>query len=399
MSAFEFEGHEALIAALREGTLDAPDHLHRRVLAGGSVKRRRWSDMSGRKRVFAVVAIAATLAVGAALVHAALSNPNSRQALGLSLRPETHGSALIQRGPNGPPGATGASGTTGANGPTGMAGPAGAHGPAARYGPTYGLNQESAALSGAKQAPIQRSAAGSPALYIPKNRLVHATAYLSVVVPNHNALTTATNKATGIVTHLGGYAQSVRYSASNRGYGSAYLALHVPLGKTEEAIASLGALGRLVSQTISTQDLERQFTTQTNTISKLSREIAVYEQALASGTLSGQQRLNVQLKLANARHELEGTRTARAHTVKAGSNSSIYLNLTTKRHAAVVAGPHKRGRLSQMLHNAVGFLAVEAFVVFYVIIVALPLILLAGLIWWLTRGRRQRDEKRLLASA
>ena len=52
-----------------------------------------------------------------------------------------------------------------------------------------------------------------------------------------------------------------------------------------------------------------------------------------------------------------------------------------------------------MLHNAVGFLAVEAFVVFYVLIVALPLILLGALVWWFTRGRRQRDEKRLLASA
>ena len=33
MSAFEFEGHEALVAQLRAGTLDAPDHLQRRVLA------------------------------------------------------------------------------------------------------------------------------------------------------------------------------------------------------------------------------------------------------------------------------------------------------------------------------------------------------------------------------
>lgn len=396
MSAGEFEGHEDLIAELRAGTLDAPDHLHRRVLAGAPAKRRLWSDMSGRKRVFSVVAIAATLSVGAALVHAALSNPNSRSVLGVSLRPEVTGpKGPALRPAIGANGATGAAGATGANGATGLAGPTGPQGPGAAAtgaGATYGLSQDAAKLAGST---VHRS----PALYIPKNRLVHATAYLSVVVPNHNALTTATNKATAIVTHLGGYAQNVRYQASNSGRGSAYLELHVPLGKTEAAIASLGALGRLVSQTITTQDLEKQFTKQTNQIDTLRRQIAVYEQALNSGTLSGQQRLNVQLKLANAMHELKTTRKARVHTVASGTTSSIQLNLTTKRHATAFVGPHKRGRLSQMLHNAVGFLAVEAFVVFYVLIVALPLILLGALVWWFTRGRRQRDEKRLLASA
>src|SRR5436190_4108464 len=71
MSASEFEGHEALVAQLRAGTLDAPGHLHRRVLSGGSVKRRRRADMSGRRRAFLLVPVAATFAVGAAVVQAA----------------------------------------------------------------------------------------------------------------------------------------------------------------------------------------------------------------------------------------------------------------------------------------------------------------------------------------
>jgi hypothetical protein len=33
MSGFEIEGHDALIAQLRAGTLEAPGHLHRRVLS------------------------------------------------------------------------------------------------------------------------------------------------------------------------------------------------------------------------------------------------------------------------------------------------------------------------------------------------------------------------------
>ena len=67
MSAFEFEGHEALIEALRAGTLDAPGHLHRRVLEGRSSRRQRWGEKSRGRRAFVVVAIAGTIAVAAAV--------------------------------------------------------------------------------------------------------------------------------------------------------------------------------------------------------------------------------------------------------------------------------------------------------------------------------------------
>ena len=56
------------------------------------------------------------------------------------------------------------------------------------------------------------------------------------------------------------------------------------------------------------------------------------------------------------------------------------------------------GRIGQMLHNVGQFLAVEGIVILYLLITAIPLILLGALIWWFTRGRRQRDERRLLAS-
>jgi hypothetical protein len=283
------------------------------------------------------------------------------------------------------------SGQTGANGQTG---PTGAPGPTGGYG-GLALNDFQASGSEKVMTPV---AHGQRALVIPKGRLVHASAYLNVQVSNHDALTKATNQATAIVTHLGGYAQNVRYAASNNGSGSAYLDLRVPLGKTETAITSLSGLGKLLSQQVSTQDLEKQFTAQTNEIGKLRREIAVYVNALNSGTLTGQQRVAVELKLSNARHQLMGTKKARAHTVASGSTASIQMSLSTRRHGAAVVRPHKRGHLGNLLHNAIGFLALEAIIVLYALLVALPLILLGALVWWFTRGRKQRDEKRLLAS-
>ena len=51
-----------------------------------------------------------------------------------------------------------------------------------------------------------------------------------------------------------------------------------------------------------------------------------------------------------------------------------------------------------MVHSAVGFLALEATVALYALIVVSPFLLLAGIAWGLNRARRRRDERRLLAA-
>jgi Domain of unknown function (DUF4349) len=396
MSGSEFEGHEALIAQLRAGTLDAPDHLHRRVLASGQVKRRRWAEMSGRKRVLVVVPVAATLAVGAAVVHGAFFNSSSGT-------PKHEASAALRVNPKYSPGLNG---TTGANGKTGAIGPTGPNGATGPKGPT-GANgafgtvavgqpptNHRAALSALKQSVYGLG----DSLLIPKGRLIHATAYLSIAVANVNALTRATNNATKIVSDLGGYTQSSQINnASRTGSGSAFLDLRVPLAHTEDAIQKLGTLGRVVSQSLSTQDLEQQAKQQTNQIGQLRRAIVIYKQALESGTLTGSERIDVQVKLANAEHQITATRKAHGQTVKSGTTAEIRMSLSTKRNA-VVAHPHKRGRLGRLLHNAAGFLGLEAIIVLYALIVAVPIALLVALIWWLMRERRRREE-RLLASA
>jgi hypothetical protein len=398
MSAGEFEGHEALIAELRAGTLDAPDHLQRRVLAGAPEKRRRWSEMSGRKRVFAVVAITATLAVGAALVHTAFSNPNSRGVL--SPGPVRQGAAF----------AHGFRGATGAKGATGNAGPVGAIAPTATRhglklssasGPYYGTaaargNTESLQADALK-GNLKYRANGSGTVQIPTHRHVHASASLQVVVPNNDALSNATHQATAIVTALGGYAQTVHQSTGTRD-GSAFLDLRVPVGKANLAIEKLGALGRVVSQQVATQDLEQKYTRQVDTIGRLLRSIAVYKQALQSGSVSGFQRVEVENRLAQAEYYLAQARKAHKNTVAAAATTDIQLTLATNQHA-FVAPPGKTGRFGRLLHNAAQFLALEGIIVLYVLIVAGPILLIVGLAWWLTRERRRREERELLASA
>ncbi|HVC88131.1 MAG TPA: DUF4349 domain-containing protein [Gaiellaceae bacterium] len=404
MSAGDFEGHESLIAQLRAGTLDAPDHVHRRVLALGQGKRAR-VPMSRRRKLFILVPVAATLAVTAAVIHGAFSsgaNPNASAA-----------AVEFRHGRNQPvagaAGATGARGPTGAQGPTGTAGPSGPNGGTGATGPTgtvYDANQQSPAGAQGALEPLHRSAdtakrtlSSTPeSLLIPTHRLVHAVASLEVAVPSHGALTRATNKATEIVTQLGGYAQTSQYDASRSGPGNAFLDLRVPIGKAESAIRMLGGLGRLLFQSVTTKDLQQTATQQTTLVGQLQRAITIYEQALQSGTLSGSQRVEVQIRLAEAQHQLTATRKAHGRTLASGRTAEIQLRLTSRNHHAVVATPHARGRLSRLLHNAAGFLGLEAVIVLYALIVAIPIVLLIAIVWWLMRERRRREEK-LLASA
>jgi hypothetical protein len=217
-------------------------------------------------------------------------------------------------------------------------------------------------------------------------------------VKSRSQLSARTNEASQIVGSFGGYAQSVRYENSRSGYGEAVLALRVPVQKAQAAIAKLSTLGRLVSQQVSTQDLQTQLSHENSGIGSLRRAITVYEQALASATLSATERVNIQIRLNNARHALAQLRHARTGTLQSGATADISLLLTTRNGAIVVHHHHKTGRLGRLLGSAAGFLGLEGIIVLYALVVLSPIILLGALAWWIVRERRRREE-RLLASA
>jgi hypothetical protein len=262
---------------------------------------------------------------------------------------------------------------------------------------TSGEQVHSFAANGTDSAALA-AGKGYGTLVIPRNRLVHADAALQVQVSSHAALSTATNKATQIVASLGGYAQSVQYQSSRGGEGDSFLALRVPVGKAQTAITKLGSLGRLVSQEISTQDLQQQLTRQNNQIGSLQRAIAVYEQALQSGTLTAAERVEIQIRLSNAEHSLKLLRQARSGTVASGATADISLTLTTNR-SGILPVHHKSGRFGRLLGSAAGFLGLEGIIVLYALVVLSPVLVLGGLTWWILRERRRREESRLLASA
>ena len=373
----------ALLAELRAESPTAPEALHSRVLeAGLGSRRRRTLPRSPRGRALVVVFAAATLAVGAAVVHGFVSSGSHPR--GAAEKAATFSNHALFGA---------AAGTT--------------HAPPVprTAAPNKKAKRELAPLTdqAATQAAKPKAVYGLAARpgdtpLIPQNRLVHADASLEVQVPNRSALSRATNKATQIVASLGGYAQSVQYESSHHGSGDALLALRVPVQKAQAAIVKLGSLGTLLSQQLSTKDLQQQLTHQTNGIGSLRRAIAVYEQALQSGTLSAPQRVEIQIRLANARHSVTQLRKARTGTIQSGATADVSLTLTTRSHAVVVTH-HRSGRFDRLLRGAAGFLGLEGIIVLYALVVVSPLLVLGGLAWAFLRERRRRDERRLLASA
>jgi hypothetical protein len=369
----ELDGYEALVAQLRATAPVAPDRLRARVLEGAPAPRRR---MSRRRRLFVVVVpVAVALAVGAAFVHGFVNSGSGPSAAAV---PEK----LIVRGnPRMAPSLNG-------NGSV-------VHGSSSSSGNLSALAAPPGSTT-REYAPVVPSAAKGSVL-IPKNRLVHAVAALEVRVKNRSELSAKTNQASQIVGSLGGYAQSVQYQNSKNGYGEADLQLRVPVEKAEAAIAKLSTLGVLVSQQVSTQDLQAKVTHQTSQIGSLRRAIAVYESALQSPTLPASQRAILQIRLNNARRQLSQLRHARQGTLAAGATANISLLLTTRNHAGVVPS-HGSTRIGRLLGDAAHFLALEGIILLYALIVLAPLLLIGGLVWWVLRERRRRED-RLLASA
>jgi hypothetical protein len=374
------DGHEALVSELRANPPVAPERLRQRVLELGPASRSRRAALprSRRGRALAVVLVAAAIAVGAALVHGFVSSGSNAAA-----NEAVHGFAQLAPSTIAHRALKGGSMTT-----VVQAGTARAPKAFETYKGAAGNSGQPLNLDNLPAAEV---------LTIPKDRLVHADASLQVHVGGHSALTSATNKATQIVSSLGGYAQSVQYQSETKGGGSSFLALKVPVGKAQTAIGRLAQLGTLVSQQVSTQDLQQTLTRQTNGIGTLRRAIAVYEQALKT-PLTASQRIEIQIKLANARHSVKVLRKARAGTVASGAAADISLTLTTSKSSIVGGGSHTSGRFDRLLGGAAGFLALEGIIVLYALVVLSPLLVIGGLAWVFLRERRRRDERRLLAS-
>jgi hypothetical protein len=256
--------------------------------------------------------------------------------------------------------------------------------------PNWGTDGALNAPGSAITAPLQTHAAAKSfaPLTGSSTRLQHTAASIQLRVANDDALSQATTRATRIATSLGGYAKSVDY----RSQGTSVIDLRIPTQNVKTALARLAGLGTIVSQQLSVTDLQQQFEKQSAEVAQLRRRITALQAAIQDPALADAQKVLLRIRLAESQRALSQRLHAQKGTVAAGTTSSISLVIGTKK--AIVPVAHPRGRLGRMLHSAVGFLALEAIIVLYALIVVSPIALVATLAWlW-----RRRAVDRLLAT-
>ncbi len=245
----------------------------------------------------------------------------------------------------------------------------------------FGAAHASPALPADAAQPTGGAAVGSGALPAQQGRFQNYQAELTLRVKD---LSRATKAALRLTRSFGGYVRSVDYGTGGGG-GTADLVLRIPIGSVQEAIVRFSALGTILAQHVSVQDVQPQFDARFKQMQALRKRIAVLQKA---GKTPQAEKLQAEL----AALEREQAQAAR----RAGF-ATVALALRVPRPAAAVL--HRPGRLDRAADRAGKILLEEAVVLLYAGIVAGPLLLLGALALYGGRFARRRANERLLASS
>src|ERR671934_1629798 len=350
---FEREFAE-LVRELRAVPSEAPRELRERVRARGEpAPRRTFRPRMSRRMLLALApACVVAIAAGAALYTTFASSSTHRASLG-----------SLRANPKASPGA---------------------------------VSRPRAQKHGVATAPAQVTAKGYGAVVAPNpNRYQDYQASLRVRVKDFDALGKRTADAMKITQSLGGFVASVQQATTSGAPGEADLVLRVPVNKVQIALIRLSALGTVLDQSVSIQDLNAVVHAQRQRILQLKVEIAKITAALQQ-SLPADVRLRLQFQLDEAKRQLASVTGTNAKTLRAAALSRISLALTTEKTAAA---RHRRSFLGRSTHGAITFLAAAGAIAVAALIVLSPLLAIAAVVVLGLRTYRRREERRLLAAA
>jgi hypothetical protein len=223
-------------------------------------------------------------------------------------------------------------------------------------------------------------------------RAQRVSATLAVEVKNSDGVSRAAQEALDLTRRLGGHVVSASVTTGEE--GSAALTVRVPVGRVQEAVVQLSALGRIVSQNVAIEDLQ-------STLNRLERrersvqaQIAIIVARLESETLDAATRARLEARLANLRAEHRSLRRGLSRTNAEARMATVQLSVATP-DAGAVAPP---SRLDRALDEALNVLVWEGVVLLAILIVAAPFAIVALVAWLGRRVYRRREEDRLLAT-
>jgi hypothetical protein len=205
-------------------------------------------------------------------------------------------------------------------------------------------------------------------------------------------LSEAANAAMATTRELGGFVASS--TVGTRGdEGRAQLLLRVPVERVDDALFRLSQLGTITGQRVVTTDLQGEIDRRSSTISRLRSAIAVAELKLRSGTLSREERLELQIQVARKRSQLAEAERARDRLEREAATAELTLVLHTR---AAPSAQEDESRLAAAARNGLDFLAGAGSIALFLAIVLSPLLALVVGAWLVLRARSRRLEDRLL---
>jgi Domain of unknown function (DUF4349) len=225
------------------------------------------------------------------------------------------------------------------------------------------------------------------------DRAQRIAATLTVEVAGSDDVSTASQEALDLTDRLGGHV--VSSSVATGDDAQAVLTVRVPVAGVQEALVQLSALGRIVSQNVTIDDLQQTLDTLERRERALVSQIAVVRAKLESDDLGPIERAQLQAKLRTLRAELTQIRSGLRSTNAEAANATIQLTVVTPESGGVAVPP---SRLDRTLDEALNVLVWEGVVALALAIVAAPFVLVALAAWLGHRLYRRREDERLLAT-
>jgi hypothetical protein len=225
------------------------------------------------------------------------------------------------------------------------------------------------------------------------DRAQRVSATLTVEVPDSDAVSRAAQDALDLTRRLGGHVVSASVATGTE--GSAALTVRVPVGKVQEAIVGLSALGRIVSQQVTIEDLQETLDALERREASVRSQIARITARLASEPLDAETRAVLETRVKTLRAELRGLRRGISGTNAEARMSTIQLTVVTPGAFGAVVPPD---RLDRTVDEALNVLLWEGVIVLALLIVMAPFALAAFAAWLGRRLYRRREEERLLAA-
>ncbi len=252
---------------------------------------------------------------------------------------------------------------------------------------------ESAAKPAGRDVGSVDAQLGAPTRESATSRAQRVSATMTLEVRNSDAVSRAAQGALDLTRSLGGYVVSSSVATGEE--GSASLTVRVPVARVQEAIAGLSALGRIVSQQVTIDDLQATLDELQKREASDRGQIARIRARLESESLDPETEAVLRAKLQTLRAELVQLRTGIDSTNAEARMSTIQVAVVTQDASGAVP---PTSRIDRTIDEALNVLAWEGIVLLGLLIVLAPFALVGVAAWLARRLYRRHEEERLLAT-